>query len=161
MKTYIIALFAALSVSALTRADTVLQILPALAAAHAALEESDESRATLAGTDRDGDGIRDDVAARIDLAYPADDYLNEQTRTMARGFQQLVAGSLSAMQAQAQLVQIERAQDCIVTRGADPSGGAAFLLPHQLNTYQRSKAYLEAARTAQSSLGNHEFRPCD
>ena len=161
MKTHFIALIAAMYVSAPARADTVLQILPALAAAHAGLEESDESRATLAGTDADGDGIRDDVAARIDRAYAADNYLRGQARTMASGYQLLVAGSLSAKQAQAQLVRIERAQDCIASRGADPRSGAAFLLPHQLNTYQRSKAYLEAARTAQSRLGHYDFKPCD
>lgn len=124
--------------------------------------ESDESIATILGIDSDEDGVRDDIQERIDLLYYyGNPYVHQKTREMARNYQELLSDELSPGEAIKRLSSIATASDCININGGDPNAGSSFLMPYQLSTYQRSKAYLRIAGHATQLEGSFIFVPCE
>tara|TARA_R110002124_G_scaffold48755_1_gene143665 strand:- start:2542 stop:2967 length:426 start_codon:yes stop_codon:yes gene_type:complete len=124
-------------------------------------KESPESKATIEGIDQDNDGIRDDVQAKIDQEYEDNAYIRDHSRIMARKYQDILSGSLSSAQVNQRITDIDYQDSCLNLNGGDPNAGIKFVLPNVLNTYQRSKVYIESIQTAAVTSGRPSYVACN
>jgi hypothetical protein len=112
---------------------------------------------TLAGDDKDNNGVRDDAQNRIIARYPNQPDLRNRSLLMAKQLQQLLTGQANA---HTTLSHVSRLDYCMRQYGAGKSDGMALVMPYVLNTYQRSKAYLLKAREAISQHGTPQIHRC-
>lgn len=123
--------------------------------------ESDESRATMLGIDADNDGVRDDIQARINHQYAENTYLRTQSLLMAATYQTILSSTLNHSQINQKVADIEYINSCIKKNSSETDTGIMFVIPKQLNTAQRTRAYLVAARNAHHEEGPPAYRSCD
>ena len=123
-------------------------------------EESPQSKVMPLGTDSDRDGVRDDVQKKIKAKFGKNVVVTNYTMGMAKGFQKVLSGALSHKQINQQLTQINHLNECIQNKTNAKDGGLQFLLPEQLNTVARTRAYLKAAAEAYDKAGPPSVKPC-
>ena len=122
--------------------------------------ESPQSEVMPMGTDSDRDGVRDDVQKKIEEKYGKNTPVTNYSMDMAKGFQKLLSGALSHKQINQQLTQINHLNECIQNKTNAKDAGLQFLLPEQLNTVARTRAYLKAAAEAYDKAGPPNVKPC-
>lgn len=117
-------------------------------------DPGDAGKASLAGIDSDGDGIRDDIQRYIFLTYPDSRKIRAALRQAAVALQKIILGSPDVETA-LYITELEaRASECI--RYIRPEDGREIdnmLLAEFLNTIDRSRAYL----AYDSQLSGHVF----
>ena len=123
--------------------------------------ESDASRATMLGIDADNDGVRDDIQARINHEYANNTYLRTQSLQMAATYQTILAATLNNVQINQKIADIEYINACIKKNSSETDTGIGFVIPKQLNTARRTRAFLVAARNAHHEEGPPNYRTCD
>ena len=123
-------------------------------------KESDQSKVMPLGTDSDRDGVRDDVQKKIKAKFGKNTAVTNYTIGMAKSFQKVLSGSLSHKQVNQQVAQINHLNECIQNKTNDSGAGLQFLLPEQLNTVSRTRAYLKAAAEAYDKAGPPIVKPC-
>lgn len=123
-------------------------------------EETPGSKMTPLGTDEDRDGVRDDVQYKIHSTFGTNSAVTNYTMGMARGYQKVLSGNLSNKEINQEVAIIKELDDCISNTTSDPKAGSAFLLPAQLNTVARTRAYLKAAADAYDAEGPPATREC-
>lgn len=105
------------------------------------------SQATLAGTDANGDGVRDDIEAYIDMTYPspAQGNTNLALRQFARAAQATVIDAGDPGRSVVHAAERFRALECLMARRpADFHLVFVELRARQLDTTARSLAYTQA-----------------
>jgi hypothetical protein len=123
-------------------------------------QESPQSKVMPLGTDSDRDGVRDDVQEKIKQKFGKNKTVTNYSMDMAKGFQKVLSGALSHKQINEQLTQINHLNECIQNKTNAKDGGLQFLLPEQLNTVARTRAYLKAAAAAYDKAGPPKVKPC-
>lgn len=123
-------------------------------------EETPESKMTPLGTDEDRDGVRDDVQYKILSTFGTNSAVTNYTMGMARGYQRVLSGNLTNKEINEEVATIKELDACISDTTSDPEAGSAFLLPAQLNTVARTRAYLKAAADAYDAEGPPAIREC-
>jgi len=123
-------------------------------------EESPQSKVMPLGTDADRDGVRDDVQHKINAKFGKNTAVANYSMGMARSFQKVLSGALGHKQINQQVAQIEHLDACIQNKTNTKDAGLAFLLPEQLNTVARTRAYLRAAAEAYDAEGPPIVKPC-
>lgn len=123
------------------------------------IQESEESSETLPGKDNDNDGVRDDVQKNIVAKYGINSPIATQSLDIARKYQKILSGNLTAQQINQQIADAEHLNACIQNEGTE-ADGLAFVVPKQLNTVARTRAYLTAARDAYHESGPPAFKDC-
>jgi hypothetical protein len=121
-------------------------------------KESDASKSRLLGFDSNRDGIRDDIERKINAKFT--DSIRTHTREMAKHYQKILSGTLSHKQVNQQLTQINYLNECIQNTTNAKDAGLQFLLPEQLSTVARTRAYLKAAAEAYNKAGSPKVKPC-
>jgi len=102
-------------------------------------------RATLEGIDSDNDGVRDDVQRWIAINYPSSEKTRMALKQLALTQQQFVLDSVDPVKSLNNAVQRGKAIDCLFY--ISPSDAPTIINEFKaitLNTYTRSKAYLQA-----------------
>ena len=117
-------------------------------------DPGEAGKATLAGIDSDGDGIRDDIQRYIALTYPD----SRKTRAALKQFTlALHSAILESPDEESALSNTEleaRAGECLwYIHSEDAIIISNLLMAEYLNTLERSRAYLEY----DSKLGGHVF----
>jgi len=110
-------------------------------------------KATLAGIDSDNDGVRDDVQRWITLTFPNSEKtraaLTQRTKTM----QQFLLDAADPVKSLNHAVQMGKAAECLAyIRPDDFDRISGELKAIFLNTYVRSKAWLQADRHLSGSF---------
>lgn len=123
-------------------------------------EETPGSKMTPLGTDEDRDGVRDDVQYKIQSTFGTNSAVTNYTMGMARGYQRVLSGNLTNKEINEEVATIKELDACISDTTSDPEAGSAFLLPAQLNTVARTRAYLKAAADAYDAEGPPATREC-
>ena len=123
-------------------------------------QESPQSKVMPLGTDSDRDGVRDDVQEKIKQKFGKNKTVTNYSMDMAKGFQKVLSGALSHKQINDQVTQINHLNECIQNKTNAKDGGLQFLLPEQLNTVARTRAYLKAAAEAYDKAGPPKVKPC-
>ncbi|MDA8898438.1 hypothetical protein N9I89_01625 [Porticoccaceae bacterium] len=123
-------------------------------------QESPQSKVMPLGTDSDRDGVRDDVQEKIKQKFGKNKTVTNYSMDMAKGFQKVLSGALSHKQINEQVTQINHLNECIQNKTNAKDGGLQFLLPEQLNTVARTRAYLKAAAEAYDKAGPPKVKPC-
>ena len=123
-------------------------------------KESDQSKVMPLGTDSDRDGVRDDVQKKIKAKFGKNTAVTNYTIGMAKSFQKVLSGSLSHKQVNQQVAQINHLNECIQNKTNDSGAGLQFILPEQLTTVARTRAYLKAAAEAYDKAGPPKVKPC-
>jgi len=123
-------------------------------------QESPQSKVMPLGTDSDRDGVRDDVQEKIKQKFGKNKTVTNYSIDMAKGFQKVLSGALSHKQINEQLTQINHLNECIQNKTNAKDAGLQFLLPEQLNTVARTRAYLKAAAEAYDKAGPPKAKPC-
>jgi len=123
--------------------------------------EPEESRATMLGIDEDNDGVRDDIQAQINHRYANNAYLRVQSLQMAATYQTILTSTHNHSQINQKVADIEYINSCIKKNSSETDTGIMFVIPKQLNTAQRTRAYLVAARNAHHEEGPPAYRSCD
>lgn len=103
--------------------------------------------ATLAGIDSDGDGIRDDVQRWIVMTYPNSQKTRASLRQLAQDYQRFILNAASPTQIYDAARLMGKTSSClsyILPVGQFISTVAGNLRGKMLNTYARSKAFLQA-----------------
>ena len=121
--------------------------------------EPDASKLRLLGFDVNRNGIRDDIERKIIAKFTGS--IRTHTREMAKHYQKILSGTLSHKQVNQQLTQINYLNECIQNKTNAKDAGLQFLLPEQLSTVARTRAYLKAAAEAYNKAGSPKVRPCD
>jgi len=123
-------------------------------------------KATLAGIDRDQDGLRDDVQRWIAIHYSNSEKTRAALKQKAKALQDFIEDGKDPAKARHDAVAIDKASECLASFAAD-----AFYINRDfdavvLNTYPRLKAYLDInkeydiAPTSDSRRG-HWKQSCD
>jgi hypothetical protein len=123
-------------------------------------------KATLAGIDRDHDGLRDDVQRWITIHYSNSEKTRAALKQKARALQDFIEDGNDPAKARHDAVAIDKASECLASFADD-----AFYINRDfdavvLNTYPRLKAYLDInkkydiAPTSDSRRG-HWKQSCD
>lgn len=125
-------------------------------------DPGEAGKATLAGIDSDGDGIRDDIQRYIALTYPGDQNINvrKALRQNAEGFQLELLASSNKEESVRLLHARERDGYCLtgVMGGADASADAGFALQARiLNTEMRSYAWTAFNRKISGEFGGNVY----
>ena len=105
------------------------------------------SQVTLAGTDANGDGVRDDIEAYIDTTYPAPAQgdTNLALRQLARAAQATIIDANEPAPSVVHAAERFRALECLMARRpADFHLVFVELRARVLNTTARSLAYIQA-----------------
>ncbi|MGB2105691.1 MAG: hypothetical protein ACPHVV_00435 [Porticoccaceae bacterium] len=123
-------------------------------------KEPDQSKVMPLGTDSDRDGVRDDVQEKIKAKFGKSTAVTNYTMDMAKSFQKVLSGALSHKQVNQQVAQINHLNECIQNKSNDSDAGLQFILPEQLNTVARTRAYLKAAAEAYDNAGPPVVKPC-
>lgn len=123
-------------------------------------QESPQSKVMPLGADSDRDGVRDDVQEKIKQKFGKNKTVTNYSMDMAKGFQKVLSGALSHKQINEQLTQINHLNECIQNKTNTNGAGLQFLLPEQLNTVARTRAYLKAAAEAYDKAGPPKVKPC-
>jgi hypothetical protein len=124
------------------------------------------SKNTLLGTDSDRDGIRDDVQKKIKAKFGKNTTVTNYTMGMAKSFQKILlgapsnGGTLSHKSVNQEVAKIKHLDTCIQNKTNANGAGLQFLLPEQLNTVARTRAYLKAAAEAYDKAGPPIVKPC-
>ena len=124
------------------------------------------SKNTLLGTDSDRDGIRDDVQKKIKAKFGKNTTVTNYTMGMAKSFQKILlgapsnGGTLSHKSVNQEVAKIKHLDTCIQNKTNANGAGLQFLLPEQLNTVARTRAYLKAAAEAYDKAGPPIIKPC-
>jgi hypothetical protein len=124
------------------------------------------SKNTLLGIDSDRDGIRDDVQKKIEEKFGKNTTVTNYTKGMAESFQKILlgapsnGGTLSHKQVNQQVAKIKHLDACIQNKTNANGAGLQFLLPEQLNTVARTRAYLKAAAEAYDAEGPPVVEDC-
>ncbi len=121
-------------------------------------KEPDASKLRLLGFDVNRNGIRDDIERKINAKFTGS--IRTQAREMAKHYQKILSGTLSHKQVNQQLTQINYLNECIQNKTNAKDGGLQFLLPEQLSTVARTRAYLKAAAEAYDKGGPPKVKPC-
>lgn len=110
-----------------------------------AVEDESDPVDEIAGVDEDGNGIRDDVDAWIATVYPDKPKIQSALGQGARAIQVAITASPNKWAARQNRDEVARARDCLrirlghnLARDLESETRA-----RTLNTYSRSKAYLE------------------
>jgi len=102
-------------------------------------------KATLAGIDSDGDGVRDDVQRWIALTYPNSQKTRAALTQNAKAIQQFLLGSANSANSYKNALQMGRVIDCLsYVRPNDSYSIAIEEKSLMLNTTVRSRAWLQA-----------------
>jgi hypothetical protein len=120
------------------------------------------SQESLAGTDANGDGVRDDVEAYIDMTYPvpAQGDTNRALRQFARASQGTIIDAGDPARSVAHAAERFRALECLMARRpADFHLVFVELRARVLNTTARSLAYIQADDHVRA--GNVPLLPAD
>ena len=129
-------------------------------------KEPSASKNTLLGIDSDRDGIRDDVQKKIEEKFGKNTTVTNYTKGMAESFQKILlgapsnGGTLSHKQVNQQVAKIKHLDACIQNKTNANGAGLQFLLPEQLNTVARTRAYLKAAAEAYDAEGPPVIKDC-
>lgn len=129
-------------------------------------KEPHASKNTLLGIDSDRDGIRDDVKDSIEEKFGKNITVTNYTKDMAKRFQKILlgapsnGGTLSHKQVNQQVAKIKHLDACIQNKTNANGAGLQFLLPEQLNTVARTRAYLKAAAEAYDAEGPPVVEDC-
>jgi hypothetical protein len=116
----------------------------------------------LAGSDANGDGVRDDIEAYIDTTYPAprQDDTNQALRQFARAAQATILDASDSARSVAHATERFRALECLMARRpGDFHLIFVELRARVLNTKARSLAYLQADEHVRAE--NLALRPGD
>ena len=120
-----------------------------------------EGAATLDGTDRDGDGVRDDLQRWIAFNYPEDPAARAELSQYSVFLQAALRGASSVEDALLNTTQLDLVDDCLHhLLGFDAAVRATDgLIVQALNTTERGSAYIEY----DANLGGQVFvaRPPD
>lgn len=100
---------------------------------------------TLAGIDSDNDGVRDDVQRWIVMTYPNSQKTRAGLRQLAQDYQRFILGAASPTQIYDAARLMDNTQACLEYIGDGYSFGG-LLKAQMLNTYARSKVFLQADR---------------
>lgn len=99
--------------------------------------------ATVAGTDSDKDGLRDDVQRYIVLTYPDDLRTQRALGQLARSIQAAVLDAESRGASESHAHRVARAIECLrLVRGEDATRAESELMRQVLDTEARGRAYL-------------------
>ena len=124
-------------------------------------DPGEAGKATLAGIDSDGDGIRDDVQRYIELTYFGDENINvrKALRQDAEGFQLELLASSNKEESVRLLHARERDGNCLAgVMGVDASADAGSALQAQiLNTEIRSRAWIAFNRNISGEFGGNVY----
>lgn len=120
--------------------------------------EPDASKLRLLGFDVNRNGIRDDIERKIIAKFTGS--IRTHTREMAKHYQKILSGTLSHKQVNQQLTQINYLNECIQNTTNAKDAGLQFLLPEQLSTVARTRAYLKTAAEAYDKAGPPKVKPC-
>jgi len=112
-------------------------------------DPGEAGKVTLAGIDLDNDGVRDDVQRWIVMTYPNSQKTRAGLRQLAQDYQRFILGAANSTQIYAAASSMSRAHSCLgyvlpVGQFITTVGGS--LKAQMLNTYARSKAFLQADR---------------
>jgi len=105
-------------------------------------------KATLAGIDSDGDGVRDDVQRWIALTYPNSQKIRAALRQRTKTMQRFLLDVTNLAQAYVDATQMDNDYDCLSY--IDMNRAYTISREHKaifLNTYLRSKAWLQVDQT--------------
>ena len=124
-------------------------------------DPGEAGKATLAGIDSDGDGIRDDVQRYVELTYSGDENVNirKALRQDAEGFQLELLASSNKEESVRLLHARERDGNCLAgVMGVDASSDAESALQAQiLNTEMRSRAWIAFNRNISGEFGGNVY----
>lgn len=110
------------------------------------------SAETIAGTDADGDGVRDDVQSHIQVTY-TDAATQAAVTRLAKGFQALLVNTSGKPGALTAAASLNAAIDCLYTLDSvDFVGQVEDIEGRTVNTATRARAYARAG--SQLSGGN-------
>lgn len=102
-------------------------------------------KATLAGVDSDNDGVRDDVQRWIVMTYPNSQKTRAGLRQLAQDYQQFILNAANPTQIYNAARLMGKTNRCLAYISDVPSIRGE-LKAQMLNTYVRSKAFLQADR---------------
>ncbi|MCT2529781.1 hypothetical protein N2382_02820 [SAR92 clade bacterium H921] len=122
--------------------------------------EDEESSKTPLGKDDDNDGVRDDVQQNIVAKYGTNSPIATWSLVIARKYQKILSGNLTAQQINQQIADAEHLNSCIQNTTGTNTDGLGYVVPLQLNTVERSRAYLTAARDAYHEAGPPSYKSC-
>jgi len=114
-------------------------------------DPGEAGKATLAGIDSDGDGVRDDVQRWIALTYPNSQKTRAALRQMAQAMQNILLNAADVANARVNADIADNAADCISyvresmlgLAGSDAYSLKEELRAVYLNTLLRTKAWLQ------------------
>lgn len=109
-------------------------------------DPGEAGKATLAGIDSDNDGVRDDIQRWIALTYPNSQKTRAALRQNAKVMQEFLLHADDPEMAKKISRRSGRALECLAYVNKDFSDIGTELRAVTLNTYKRSKAYLQADR---------------
>lgn len=124
-----------------------ISLLVAVNMAHAGglpPDPGEAGKATLAGIDSDHDGVRDDVQRWIALTFPNSEKTRAALRQDAIAMQQLLLDAADPIKSYNNALQEGKAIDCLSYIRDDSYVLMDELKAIVLNTYLRSKAWLQA-----------------
>lgn len=124
-------------------------------------DPGEAGKATLAGIDSDGDGIRDDVQRYVELTYSGDENINvrKALRQKAQGIQQKLLASSNKEESVRLLHEREKDGYCLAgVMGVTASSNAGDALRAQiLNTEMRSRAWTAFNRNISGEFGGNVY----
>jgi hypothetical protein len=115
-------------------------------------------KATLEGIDSDNDGVRDDVQRWIVMSYPNSQKTREALRQLTVAQQRFILDAADPAKSLSNAIERGKAMDCLFY--VDSSIAYSVVQEFKaatLNTYIRSKAYLQADH----HLSGHVFSPSE
>ena len=117
-------------------------------------DPGEAGKATLAGIDSDGDGIRDDIQRYIALTYPGSQKTRAAFTQYTLALDMAILESPDAKSALDNTETMHRASECLWYIHSEAAIRMSdLLMAEYLNTLERSRAYLEY----NAKLGGHVF----